>query len=341
MTRERWLTELGARSEGLCWWRNARWEDRGTLLARGTGEPFAHARARWEGEFWRGANTTAVLRRAGPVVLLQGQWAGPELSLEADVDVTSQAVFRAYEPMRVGAAGMLLKGGHVRLTDAVTGRALGVPAEDSLRPFHSDLPVGLDFACSELSLSAAPELSGDAERRLLAQTGFPQNAPERWLPESISLPASAVFGGATVGRFVGQRTPVRGFVVEQRSDEARLVVPTRDGLVWAGWVPAADLDLPQGTLPEPAPKDRAAPPSEPRDWRECLSTELPLSIESHGSILEVGSLKAGTPFSIVARRGEYREVMVGARWLELEPGVRLLVPARAGECPARTQLGAW
>ena len=349
MTRDRWLTEMGARSEGLCWWRAARWEDRGTLLARATGEPFARARARWNGELWRGANATAVLRRAGPVVLLQGQWSGPGLTLEADVDVTSQAVFRAFEPMRVGAAGMLLKGGHLRLTDAITGRALAVPAEDSLRSFHSDVPVGLDVACSELSLAAAPELGGDPARLLLKQVGFPQNAPERWLPGSISLPASAEFGGATVGHFVSQRTPVRGFMVEERGGEARLAVPTRGGVVWVAWVPAADLDVPVLSEVEGPPaivaQERAVAPGEEsqasRQWRACEGAELPLSIQSHGSVVEVGSLKAGTRFSIVARRGEYREVMVAVKWLELEPGIRLLAPARASDCEPAKQLDPW
>ena len=122
--RDAWKTTLSLRSKGLCWWRDARWEDRGPLLVRGTGQPFARARAQWSGQLWRGSSISAVLRRAGPVVLLQGQWAGPGLTLDAEVDVSLNSVFRAYEPVRVGPAGLLLKGGHVRVADADLGRRL-------------------------------------------------------------------------------------------------------------------------------------------------------------------------------------------------------------------------
>lgn len=339
-TREQWLTRLSARSEGLCWWRNARWEDRGTLLVRGTGQPFARARARWSGDAWRGASTTAVLRRAGPLVLLQGQWSGPGLILNADVDVSAQAVFRSYEPVRLGEAGLLLKGGHVRVSDALAGRALVLPAEESLRPFRSMQTVAT-LSCDALSLYAPLEGPGDPARRLLELTGFPANAPERWVPENVSLSASAVPGGATVGRFVADAVPVRGFVVEQRDDEARLVVPTRAGLVWVGWVPAEGLEAPQGATPEPvAPPEPLAAPGG-LDWRSCDDAELPVSVISHAQIVEVGTLKRGTPFSVLARRGAYREVQLAVEWLELERDVTVLLPDRARDCPRLKSLGSW
>jgi hypothetical protein len=338
-TREAWLSDLSARSEGLCWWRDARWDDRGALLVRGTGEPFARARARWSGESWRGANITGVLRRAGPLVILQGEWSGPGLTFSADVDVSSQAVFRAWEPMRVGSAGLLLKGGQVRVSDALSGRALVVPDEESLRPFHAEQTVALELGCASLSLSAAPEVPGDPSRRLLALAGFPSTAKEKWLPENLSLPASAEFGGPTVGRFVADEVPVRGFVVEERKDEARLVVQTRAGVVWVGWVPAEGLLAPQGPAPEPVTPNPSVIDGS-QDWRSCQN-DLALSIESGGKILELGTLKAGTPFSVISRRGEFREVNLGVDWLEVEPRVRLLVPYRSGDCPRHQPLETW
>ncbi|MDP1826467.1 MAG: hypothetical protein Q8L48_24575 [Archangium sp.] len=341
-TREEWLTNPAARSEGLCWWRNARWEDRATLLVRGTGEPFARARERWAGDTWRGASTTAVLRRAGPLVVLQGEWTGPGLTLNADVDVSAQAVFRAYQPLRLGQAGLLSKGAHVRVHDALTGRALVVPEEDALRPFRPDDSVALDLGCDLLSLSVTVEPPGDPARGLLALAGFSATAPERWVPENFSLPASAQFGGATIGSFKADERPLRGFVVEERGDEARLVVPTASGVLWVGWVAAEGLQVPQGPAPQPVPpKDPPSPLSGATDWRACNDTELQVSIESHGRVIEVGQLKPGVAFSVLSRRGDYREVNLGVEWLDLEPDVRLLLPASVNDCPRQKQLGAW
>lgn len=339
-TREAWLSDGSARSEGLCWWRDARWDDRGTLLVRGTGEPFARARALWSGERWLGATTTVVLRRAGPLVLLQGEWTGPGLSLNAEVDVSSQAVFRAWGPMRVGSAGLLLKGGQVRVIDAQSGKALVVPDEESLRPFSADHPVALELRCDALSLSAAIEPEGDASLRLLAQAGFPVDAPEKWVPEHVSLPASALAGGPTVGRFVTAGLPVRGYMVEQREGEARFVVPTRTGVVWVGWVPAQDLLSPMGALPERVTPKSSAMFAQGDGWRSC-PVDLPVSIESRQETRVVGTLKAGTLFSVVARRGDFREVNLGVEWLELKPNVTLLLPDKANDCPRQKQLESW
>ena len=339
--RDAWKTNLALRSVGLCWWRDARWEDRGPLLVRGTGQPFAHARARWSGQLWRGSSISAVLRRAGPVVLLQGEWTGPGLTLDADVDVTTDAIFRAYEPVRVGHAGLLLKGGHVRVADADLGRALVLPAEESLDAFHPVQQVALELPCESLSLSALVEPSGDLARRQLAQSGFSDTAPERWVPERAVLSASAQAGGPTVGQFISGRLPLRGFVVEQRKDEARLVVPTRNGVVWVGWVPAEGLQatgdsaaMAEGKKVLPAV---AAPASE---WRAC-ETSIPVSIESHGKIVDVGSLEAKTAFAITGRNDEHVEAELGVEWLELEPGVRLMLPVSASKCALQKQLGTW
>ncbi len=339
--RDAWKTTLSLRSPGLCWWRDARWEDRGPLLVRGTGQPFARARAQWSGQLWRGSSISAVLRRAGPVVLLQGEWAGPGLTLDADVDVSSNSVFRAYEPVRVGPAGLLLKGGHVRVADADLGRALVLPAEESLDSFHPFQQVALELPCESLSLSAQVELPGDLARRQLAQSGFPATAQERWVPQGVIVSASAQAGGPTVGQFISHRLPVRGFVVEQQKDEARLVVPTCNGVVWVGWVAAEGLQAHVAAAPvaeEKKVKSEVVPPA--LEWKAC-ETSLPVSIESHGKIIDVGALEAKTAFAITERNDERVEVELSVEWLELEPGVRLMLPAYASKCPRQKQLGAW
>ena len=67
----------------------------------------------------------------------------------------------------------------------------------------------------------------------------PPSSTSQAQPEpNVVLAASAQAGGPTVGQFISQRLPLRGFVVEQQKDEARLVVPTRNGVVWVGWVAA-------------------------------------------------------------------------------------------------------
>lgn len=343
-TRDGWITKLNARSEGLCWWRNARWEDRAPLLVRGTGESLGRARARWAGELWRGSSTTAVLRRSGPVVVLQGEWTGPGLTLSADVDVTSSSVFRAYEPIRVGSAGLLLKGGHVRVSDAVTGQALVLPSDEAFSAFRPAEAIASSVGCDQLSLSALPEAGGDKARRQLAASGFASDAPERWIPQNVLLPASAKKGGPTVGLFTAERTALRGFVVEQQQDEARLVVPGPDEVVWVGWVPSAQLLA--TPVQQPAPITSAARPSEApnaaTDWRACERDELPVTVQLRsGELWPLGTLQAGAPFAIVANRGEHREVTLAVEWLDLDPNVRLLVPARASDCPRQKQLGAW
>jgi hypothetical protein len=255
--------------------------------------------------------------------------------------VSREPVFRSYQSTRVGPAAVLLKGAHVRVSDALSGRVLVTPAEESLRPFRPEQRVGLELGCDELTLSANLESGGDEARRLLALSGFRADAPERWVAEHLSLPASALPGGPSVGRFVADDVPVRGFVVEERGDEARLVVPTRTGLVWVGWVPADGLQAPQGPPPEPVePKERPVLLDERREWRSCADSELPLSVESHGKVIQVGSLDRATAFSVLGRRDDYREVTLGVEWLDLEPDVRLLVPDRAKDCPRLKLLSA-
>ena len=326
-------------SEPLCWWRNARWDDRGTLLLRGTQVPLARARARWAGDAWKGATTTAVLRRNGNSVVLEGEWAGPGLVLSADVDVAKHAVFRAFEPYRIGTTGLVLKGGHVRVLDALVGRALVVPADESMQSFRTDEPLVAEVGCDGLSLSAPAPRPGDAARAQLEQAGFAANAKEKWLPENASLPVSAQPGGPTVGFFVADERAVRGFVVEERDGEARLVVPTPGGVVWVGWVAAEPLRVPEAV--PVAPADAPATSSASQEWRACTHREFPLTLEFQGRLLRVGTLSAGTPFSVEGRVGDYRKVTLALDWLELSPRLQVLVPSDAVDCPRLRQTQTW
>ncbi len=325
-------------TEPLCWWRNARWDDRGELLVRGTRVPLAHARARWAGDDWKGARTTAVLRRSGSSVVLQGEWLGPGAALLADVDVASRAVFRAFEPRRIGATGLLLKGGHVLVKDALVGRALVVPSDEAQRPFRSEVPPAAELSCEGLYLSATMPRTGDAARALLAQAGFSADAPEQWVPPNASVPASTTPGGPTVGFFVAEQAPLRGFVVEQREGEARLVVPTPEGIVWVGWVAAETLRAPPAAIPEQKGEPQQA--SGTRVWRTC-ERDLPLRVELNGRLIQVGTLLARTPFSAEVRAGDYREVELNLDWLELSARLSVLVPADAFDCPRLSSAAAW
>ncbi len=284
-----------------------------------------------------------MLRRSGPVVVLQGEWTGPGLTLTADVDVTASSVFRAYEPIRVGSAGLLLKGGHVRVSDAVTGQALVLPSEEAFSMFRPSETVGSSVGCDQLSLSALPDRLGDKGRQQLAASGFKSDAPEKWIPENVLLPASAKTGGPTVGMFTAERTALRGFVVDTFQDESRLVVPGPGEIVWVGWVPTAHLQ------PAPVQKEASTETAPPRseapstaEWRACDRSELPVSVELRsGEVRQIGMLQPGTAFSLVRRRDEHHEAKLGVEWLELDPNVKLLLPASASDCPLQKQLGAW
>ncbi len=322
----------------LCWWGNARWEDRGPLLVRGTDIPLARVRARWAGDQWKGATTTAVLRQEGNSSLLQGEWTGPGLVLQGDVDVGGQAVFRSFEPRRLGSMGAVLKGGHVRVLDALQGRALVVPSPDSAVPFRTDESLALEVPCDGLSLSASLP-SKDPARAQLEQAGFDVKAKAMLLPPHAALPASSSPGGPTSGFFVGDEQPVRGFVVDRKENEARLVVPTRDGVVWVGWVAAEPLRADEGP-PFEQPLPSVNVPSA-GVWRTCSSHDFPLSLELQGRLIAIGTLRAGTPFSVGEREGNFRPVAIGLDWLELSPQLTVLAPSDAFDCPRIKQPEAW
>ena len=322
----------------LCWWGNARWEERGPLLVRGTDVPLARVRARWVGDQWKGATTTAVLRHEGNSSLLQGEWTGPGLVLQGDVDVGGQAVFRSFEPRRLGSLGAVLKGGHVRVLDALQGRALVVPSPDSAAPFRTEESLAVELPCDGLSLSASPP-SKDSARAQLEQAGFDAKAPSMLLPPNAALPASSLPGGPTSGFFVSGEQPVRGFVVDHKESEARLVVPTRDGVVWVGWVAAEPLRADQ----EPALEPPMLPVKVPAAgvWRACSTRDFPLSLELHGRLISIGTLRAGTPFSVGERQGNFRPVALGLDWLELSPQLTVLMPSDAIDCPRTQQPDEW
>lgn len=332
--REDWLRDVKVRSESLCTWTGARWEDRAPLLFTGSEARLGRARVVWDGERWAGANVTGALRQAGPVLLFDGQWAGDGFTLEATVDVSEHAVFRAHGPTRLGTAGLVLPGASVRLVLAQVGRVLAQPADAALQLFSPRTPPVFELACDGLTLHGARGPADD-ERRALAQAGFSAEAPERWLPEGTSIVATQAAGGVAIGRFEAERGALRGFVVAEQGTEARLAVPSPAGVLWVGWVPAAALQAgptlaegPRVLSPQPEP---APPPS--GEWLACPFEDVVVSAQVGGELRRVGVLARGAPFLPGAATEEGLEVRLAVPWLELEPSLVLVAPASAARCP--------
>ena len=337
--RDGWLADGAMRSDGLCWWRDARWEDRGVLLVRGTGQRFARAKPVWEEKRWRGALTTGVLTtgvvRAGPAVLFQGTWQGGGLTLQAEVDVGRDAVFRAYQPMRVGAAGLLLRGAPLRITDAMSGRALALPAATAFDHFAPEDPMALELGCEGLSLYAPVTSGSDAAREALTRAGFPANAPEVWLPAGQRVAATGAADGTLVGHFVTDALPARAYAVKQEGANTRLAL-TADHLLWVGWVPTEALvTASRGPAPAESPARVAA--TAPKGRVVTCADELPLFVSVEGQDLQVGLLAAGTPLGVEVR-GERVIARPHVPWLELEPDVELTTVERALRCRAGPEL---
>lgn len=331
-TREAALADRARRGEPLCSWNGVRWDDRGLLLVPGTDAPLGRALGRWRGERWVGATFSGSLRAAGPAFLLEGAWRGPGALFRVELEADREPAFSAWQPQRLGAAGLLLKGGRVRVLDAREGRVLVAPPAQSLRHFDPADPPALDVTCADLTFTAARAESGDAARRLLVRGGFPESAEERWLAAGAEVPAREAPGGPVIGRFLAPRAPVRAFAVESRGDDVRLVVPEPLGVLWAGWVSAAQLSSP--VEPELAAWSAAADERDDAggDLRRC-DEPLTLSVEFAERQVVVGTLDPRTPFLPRARRGTLLAIEPALDWFEPSPGVELLVNPRAASCP--------
>lgn len=335
-TREAALADRARRGEPLCSWDGVRWDDRGLLLVPGTGAPLGRALGRWSGERWAGATFSGSLRAAGPAFLLDGAWRGPGATFRVELEADREPALSAWQPQRLGAAGLLLKGGRVRVLDAREGRVLVAPPPQSLRHFEPQEPPALDVGCADLTISASRPEGGDAARRLLARGGFPDDAAEGWLTAGAAVPAREAPGGPVVGRFLAPRAPVRGFVVETHGEEVRLVVPEPLGVLWAGWVSAAGLAPPAEA--EPAAWGAGASPAGAAggELRRC-DEPLTLSVELADRPAVVGTLDPGTPFSLRARQGALLAIEPALDWFEPSEGVELLVSASAAACPRGEQ----
>jgi hypothetical protein len=317
----------------LCWWRDARWEDRGVLRVPGTGEPYARARALGSQDAWKGARTTGVLRRVGPVVLLQGEWSGPGVTLKADVDVGADAVFRAYETTRLGAAGVLLSGAPVRLTDAREGQVLALPTEEALSLFSPTEVPALDLTCEGLSLYA-PSGPSESPRATLARLG--------WTPLSAGLlsaqrefPLTDVPGGSNTGQFNKRLADETAWVVATEGTQSRVAV-IRDGLVWVGWLASDELKPAPGMLMGSSSERPDRPRASLTALRQC-DEDLPLSVAIEGTAYEVGTLHRGTSFSVQSSWGDAVVVRPQTDWLRLVAQVEFLAPLSAARCPTVKQ----
>jgi hypothetical protein len=340
VVREEWLRKVRARGDGICSWTDARWEDRGPLLVTGTALPLGRARSLWLDGAWAGALVSGTLRKSGPVLVFEGRWSRDGVTLTATVDAGEHPVFRAHEPMRVGEAGLALKGASLRLVEAAFGKVLAQPAAEALEPFAPVEPPLLEVACASLTLHGpAAEASLDGPRAL-ALAGFPASAPARWLPERATLGAAAEPGGELVGRFVSKDAPVQGYLLAEAGAEARFAVPTPSGVLWVGWVPRDALHA-RPALAGDVPGHASPPSLDPgRAWRTCPDEELELYAARGEALVRVGSLARNTPF-VLGRRAELGvEVDLAAPWLDLEPEVALLVGFGASTCPLAPGTGS-
>lgn len=331
-SREQLLSEPRRRGDAACSWAGVRWDDRGTLLMRGTALPLGRAHPQWREGRWAGALFRGSLRPVTEgVVLLEGEWRGPGARFEADVDASTDAALGAWRSSRLGEAGVVLAGGVLRTLEATDeGRLLVAPTSMALRHFEPPLPPVLELDCSTVTISAVRPSDGDARRAMLSAAGFAPESPERWLPARAALDAAAQPGGPLVGRFVAGESPARGFVVETRGDAARFVVPEPGGVLWVGWVPAAALVEP--AAPPTAAAERVATALPDRAGLRSCARALTLRASVEGVTREVGLLEAGTPFVLLDEGEAAVTVDLALDWFTPAPGVRLSLPREAGRC---------
>jgi hypothetical protein len=327
--REEWLRSPRARGAALCSWADARWEDGAPLLVRGTVLTLGRARARWDDGEWRGAMVSGSLRKSGPVLVFDGRWSGEGVVLEAMVDASENAVFRAHQPLRFGAAGLAMPGAAVRVVDGEVGGVLAQPVEEALGAFAAREPPLAELDCGHLTLHAPRD-----------PKAFAATASPRFIPQGARLDAADEPGGLSIGHFVAGEAPLRGYVLAEAGDEVRFAAPTASGLVWVGWVPREALVGP--AAPEAAPEtvelkpSRAALPAG-ATWRACEEEELELSVWAGDRLVRAGAMFRGTRFGVGRRLAGHVEVLLDLPWFQQAPDVVLLASPAALRCPLATR----
>ncbi len=323
-SRDAWLSNATNRSEALCWWRDVRWEDRAALLVRGTGATLGRAKAT------RGPFVTGTLRLAGQVPLLQGRWEGEGLWLDAEVDLGADAVIASWEARRIGLAGLLLKGTRMRVLDARLGTLLAVPGEASLSVFKPEEPLAIELGCENVSLRSGEEVP----ERQLQLAGFSAEAPRVQLTPGFPLELTAQ-PAAEVAGTLRTEPPLAAWEVKREGDAVRVAVPTRDGLLWVGWVDGARVKSAAAVPPsaEPTPLELT---NTMLDWRRCRqSVEVAVLVD--GRVHKVGLLAPGATFALaadVSSVDQWVPARLGVDWFEPADGVHLLLPGEVRRCDA-------
>jgi hypothetical protein len=338
------LVDPGA-VDGLCWWRGAKWDGRGALRVRQTGEVLGYAHPSWSkpesaAPAWLGANASGVLRLREDHVVFEGQWSGGGLTLAAEANATEEAFFTLWLPHKLSKSSLAMRGAPVRLSDARLGRAMVLPSARSLEAFVPDEVPSGEVPCDALALRAS-QAPPPEPRALLARAGFPADATAVRVKvdrELGALPASDVPNGEFVGGFFPGAGSV--FEVARQGEHARLVA-VGDNTLWVGWVDAEfveKVERPQAIEFNPA---RARKELDRPTWRAC-ERELTVSVRTAHGLRKVGVLEANTRFAVTGGSDfedgiDQVAIWPGVNWLE--PGTSLLAPAWASSCPVVT--GAW
>ncbi|MFT3711814.1 MAG: hypothetical protein QM817_29600 [Archangium sp.] len=334
--------------DGLCWWRGVKWDGRGALRVRRTGELLGYAHPRWtktdlpdaDAMAWKGATASGVLRLRGDHVVFEGQWYGGGLTLAAEANATEDALFTLWLPTKLSNASLVMRGAPVRLGDARVGQAMVLPSSRSLETFVPDeVPSGA-VPCDGLALRASQAPPAEP-RALVNKAGFTDAKPVRVKvdKELGALPASDTPNGEFVGGFVPDTGSV--FEVARNGDSARLVAVS-DGTLWVGWVDAdfvQPLDAEQTVKLEPK---RAQRELDRPTWRAC-EREQRVWVNTPKGPLVVGVMERNTRFALTGQNdftdeGELISIWPGVEWFE--PGMNLLVRSEASSCPVVTT-GAW
>ncbi len=325
-TRAGWYAD-GSRSVGYCHWKDARWHDRGVLLAPHTGLPMARA---WsimgDKNAWLGSLMSGRLHRAGPHFFLEGTWRAKGVIIDADVDLNDEPVLEANVTVIAGPAVVLPRSAGLRVVDAETGRLLVRPTDAALALFTPVASPVVEMACEAVTLY--PQTND-----VLEAAGFDKQSPTVVLAQLGELPFLSAPGGEVVGTLHAKEQPSLARL-EVRGDQTHVAVLHDSGAVFHGWVPSA-------AVREPAPGEALANVFgmgglvggrlDEKGWRAC-ATERRLYARIGERLVHIGRVGVGTPFRIGSARGGMVPITFRNDWLGPVQGVSLELEVDAALC---------
>lgn len=325
-TKAGWYADT-SRAAGSCHWKDARWHDRGVLLAPYTGLPMARA---WsitgDKNAWLGSLMSGRLRRAGPYFFLEGTWRAKGVIIDADVDLNDEAVLEANVSVIAGPAVVLPKGAGLRVVDAQTGRLLVRPTDAALALFTPVASPVVEMACEAVTIY--PQ-SND----VLEAAGFDKQSPPLVLAQLGELPFLSAPGGDVVGTLHAKEQPSLARL-EVRGDQTHVAVLHDSGAVFHGWVPSV-------AVREPAPGEGLAnvfgvgglmgSMLEEKGWKAC-ATQRRLYARLGERLVHIGRVEVGTPFHAGNPRGGMVPITFRDDWLGPVEGVSLELEVDAASC---------